>query len=152
MTLDDIPDQFKQLVGLARDAIDREIGQAKKTAAAANAEKSAAQAARAELQERRASAQKQLDAVNNELGRALTLAGLNREITEARKTLETLKAEKADEEKAVVALKKQRTEGEAKLVALGNEAQRQLAIRREAEAAYADIKARVYSVQLGQRT
>jgi hypothetical protein len=47
-------------------------------------------------------------------------------------------------------LKKQRTEAEAKLVTLNNEAQRQLGIRREAEAAYADIKARVYSVQLGR--
>ena len=152
MTLDDIPDQFKQLAGLARDVIDREIGQAKKIAAAANAEKSAAQNTLATLQAQTKSARSQLDAVNNELGHASTLAGLTRKITGARKTLKALQVETAEAEKALAALQKQRTEAEAKLVALGNEAQRQLGIRREAEAAYADIKARVYSVQLGQRS
>jgi len=150
MTLDDIPDQFKQLAGLARDVIDREIGQAKKIAAAANAEKSAAQNTLATLQAQTKSTQDQLAALNDELQRRTTLAGINREITGARKQLEALKVETAAAEKTLAALKKQRTEAEAKLVTLNNEAQRQLGIRREAEAAYADIKARVYSVQLGR--
>jgi hypothetical protein len=48
--------------------------------------------------------------------------------------LAALQAEMAEATKTLDALNKQPTEAEAKLVALGNEAQRQLGIRIEAEA------------------
>ena len=92
-----------------------------------------------------------MDEINNELGKASTLAGINREIAAARKTLKALQAETAEAEKAVATLNKQRTDAERRLVALNLEANRLLGIRAEAEAVYADIKAKVYSVEWGSQ-
>jgi hypothetical protein len=58
-----------------------------------------------------------------------------------------LQAETAEAEKALEARLKQCTEADSRLVALNLEANRMLGIR--AEAVYADIRAKVYSVQLG---
>src|SRR5262249_3689222 len=106
MTLDDIPGQLEQLAGRARAVLDLEIGQAKKIAAAASAEKNSAQTALSELQDQHKQVQSQLDAVNKELGQALTLAGLNREIAAAGKKLKALQAETAEAETALAALQK----------------------------------------------
>ena len=150
MGLDGLSEQFVEFVGRARAVLSQEITAAKNIAGAAKAETATAQATLADLQNQHKQAKSQLDVVNNELQRRTTLAGINREITGARKQLEALKVETAAAEKTLAALKKQRTEAEAKLVTLNNEAQRQLGIRREAEAVYADIKARVNAVQIGR--
>jgi predicted nucleic acid-binding Zn-ribbon protein len=151
MSLDGLSQQFEQFVDRARTALGQEITAAKNTVAAANTEKTSAQTALAELREQHEQAQHQLDAVNNELGRALTLAGLNREIAAARKTLATLQAETAATEKALEALKRQRLDGERQLVALGNEAQRMIGIRTEGEAVMAKLRAQLQQVSIGQR-
>jgi hypothetical protein len=96
-------------------------------------------------------AKTQLDEIHNELGRASTLAGITREIAAAGKKLKALQPETAEAEKALEARLKQCTEADSRLVALGNEANRMLGIRAEAEAVYADIKAKVNSVQIGAR-
>jgi chromosome segregation ATPase len=150
MRIDELSEQFAAFLECARAVLDLEIGQAKKIVAAANTEKNSAQAALAELQDQRASAQKQLDAVMKDLHRGSTLVGINREITEARKMLEKLQGETAEATTALEALQKQRTEAEAKLVALGNEAQRQLGIRLEAEGVMAKLRSQLDSVQIGR--
>jgi len=152
MSLDGLSKQFEDFVGRARAALDREITAVKNAASAANAEKSSAQAALAELQGQLKQAQSQLDAVMKDLQRGSTLAGINREITGARKQLEALQVETAETEKALAALQKQRADGERQLVALGNEAQRMIAIRTEGEAVMADIRAKLAQVQIGQRS
>ena len=79
------------------------------------------------------------------------MARLTREIAAARKNLKALQAETAEAEKTVATLNKQRTDAERRLVALGNEANRMLGIRAEAEAVYADIKSKLNQVQIGAR-
>jgi len=148
---DGLPGEFEQFVDRARAALSQEITAAKKLAAAARAETATAQATLSNLQAQTKSTQDQSAAVTNELQRLSDLAGIGHSIVKARAELKRVQSETEQATKALAALHKQRTEAEAKLVTLNNEAQRQLGIRREAEAAYADIKARVYSVQLGQR-
>jgi chromosome segregation ATPase len=150
MTLHGLPAEFEQFVERARVALNQEITAAKKIVAAANAEKGSAQAALSDLQAQIKSAQSQLDEIHNELGKAYTLAGLNREITAVGKKLKALQAEMAEATTALEALAKQRADGERRLVALGNEANRMLGIRAEAEAVYADIKSKLNSVSLGR--
>jgi chromosome segregation ATPase len=133
MTLDALPQQFEAFVERARAALSQETTAAKNIVASANAETGLAQAALSDVQSKIKSARDQLDEIYSELGKASTLAGVTREITAANKKLEKLKAETAEATTALEALQKQRTEAEAKLVALGNEAQRQLGIRLEAE-------------------
>jgi len=58
--------------------------------------KNAAQTALSELRDQHKQAQKQLDALNDELQRRTTLAGLNREIVAASKKLKALEAETAE--------------------------------------------------------
>jgi chromosome segregation ATPase len=152
MTLHGLPAEFEQFVERARIALSGEITAVKKFAAAATAEKNAAQTALSELQEQHKQTQKQLDALNDELQRRTTLAGLNREIAAARKTLKALEVETAEATTALEALAKQRTEAEAKLVALGNEAQRQLGIRIEAEGVMAKLRSQLDSVQIGRQS
>jgi chromosome segregation ATPase len=151
MTLDGLPGQFEVFVERARAALEGEIAGAKNIAAAAIAEKNAAQTALSELRDQHKQTQSQLDAVNNELGKASTLAGLNREIAAARKALEKLKAETAEAETALAALNKQRAEADTRLTALGLEANRMIAIRTEGEAVMAHLRAQLAQVSLGQR-
>jgi hypothetical protein len=84
MTLHGLPAEFDAFVERARVALSQEITAAKKFVAAANAEKNAAQTALSNLEGQCKSAQSQLDEINNELGKASTLAGITREITAAR--------------------------------------------------------------------
>jgi len=126
MTLDELPQRFGEFVECAGVALNKEIGQAKKNVAAANAEKNAAQAALSDLQAQIKQAKTQLDEIHNELGRASTLAGITREIAAAGKKLKALQAETAEAEKALEARLKQCTEADSRLVALGNEANRML--------------------------
>jgi chromosome segregation ATPase len=151
MSIDELPGEFEQFIDRARTALDRKITAAKKLVAGANAEKDAAQTALSELQEQRKSVQHQLDALNDELARRTTLAGINREIAAARKALEALKGETAEAETALEALAKQRKEAEAKLVALGNEANRMIGIRTEGEAVMAKLRAQLAQVQIGRQ-
>jgi predicted nucleic acid-binding Zn-ribbon protein len=151
MRLDELPGQLEVFLERARAVLDREIGAAKTAAAAANAEKAAAQTALRELVEQRESAKKQLDRVLADLARGQSLAGLNHEIATAKKTLEALKAEIERTTVAKAAVEKQITEANTRLVALGNEARRMSDIRSEAEATIASVRAKIYSVQLGNR-
>jgi chromosome segregation ATPase len=151
MRLDGLPDQFEEFVERVRAALDQEIAAAKSAAVAAHAEKSAAQNALTELQSQLKQTQSQLDAVTKDLQRVSTRVGLDREIAAARKTLEGLKVDIEKATAAKAAVEKQCTEADARLVALGNEARRQVGIRTEAEAAIAAVKAKVFSVQLGNR-
>jgi septal ring factor EnvC (AmiA/AmiB activator) len=150
MSFHSLPAEFEQFVERARAALSQKIATAKNIAAAANAERGQAQAALADLEARCKSTQDQLDALNDELGRRTTLAGLNREIAAAGKKLKALQVETAEAEKALEALQKQRADGERRLVALGNEAQRQLAIRLEAEAAMGKLRSQLDAVQIGR--
>ena len=150
MTLHGLPAEFEQFVERARAALSGEITAAKNIAAAAIAEKNAAQTALAELQDQHKQAQKQLDALNDELQRRTTLAGLNREIVAASKKLKALEAETAEATQTLEKLSKERTAAEVKLVALGNEAQRQLGIRIEAEGVMAKLRSQLDSVQIGR--
>jgi chromosome segregation ATPase len=147
MTLHSLPAEFEKLAERARVALDGEIAAAKNFVAAAVTEKNAAQTALAELREQHAQAQKQLDAVNNELGRRMTLAAVNREIVAGDKKLEAQKAEMAEVAKAVAALNKQRAEADTRLAAIGNEAQRMLGIRAEAESVMSKIRSQLGLVQ-----
>jgi len=151
MSLAGLVEQFDELVGRARAALSQEITTAKNVVAAANAEKSAAQATFADLQNQHKQAKSQLDAVNNELGRALTLAGLNREIAAASKKLKALQVETAEVENALTALNKQRAEADSRLVALGLEANRMIAIRTEGEAVMSKLRSQLAQAQIGQR-
>jgi len=87
MSLHGLPAEFERVVERARAALDQEITAAKNIIAAANAEKSAAQNAVIELRDQLKQLQSQLAALNDELQRRTTLAGLNREITAASKTI-----------------------------------------------------------------
>jgi chromosome segregation ATPase len=151
MSLDALPEEFEQLVDRARSALDREITAAKNIVAAAVVERDAAQAALGELQAQREAAKKQLDALNDELGRRITLAGVNREVTAARKALAALQAETAETTTALGALKEQRKQLESKLVALNLEANRMIAIRTEGEAVMAGLRAKLAQVEIGRR-
>jgi hypothetical protein len=86
-----------------------------------------------------------------DLDRGSILAGINREITTARKTLEKLKVETTEAETALAALNKQRAEADTRLVALNLEANRMIAIRTEGEAVMAGLRAQLAQVQLGQQ-
>src|SRR6516165_8540190 len=109
MTLDGLTQQFEAFVERARVALSQEITAAKKFVAAANAERGQAQVALSDLEARCKLAQSQLDEINNELGKASTLAGLAREITAAGKKLKALQAETAEATTALEKLAKQRT-------------------------------------------
>jgi chromosome segregation ATPase len=151
MSLGELPQEFERFVERARVALGREITGATKIVAVANAEKSAAQTVLAELQSQTKSARDQLAALNDELQRRTTLAGLNREIAAASKKLKSLEAETAAAEKALAARTKQITEADARLVGLGLEANRMIAIRTEGEAVMAHLRAQLQQVSIGQR-
>jgi chromosome segregation ATPase len=121
MNLDDIPDQFEELIDRARAVLDREITRAKEIVASATAEKSAAQSALSALQTQHRKAKADLDAVLATLHRSSNLAGLDGEIAAARKTLERLKTETEAERNALAKATKQRTEEETKTNALRDE-------------------------------
>jgi hypothetical protein len=150
MNLDDIPDQFKQLVELAGAAIEREIGQAKKIAAAASTETSAAQSALATLQAQCKQAQTRLELTTSEFNKVATLVGVGHDIDKARKELARVKAETAKAEKAVEARLKQCTEADSRLVGLNLEANRMIAIRTEGEAVMAHLRAQLAQVSIGR--
>jgi hypothetical protein len=80
MSLDELLQQFEQFAERARIALSGEVAAAKKIMAPANAETGLAQAALSDVQSQTKLARDQLDAVNNELGRRMTLAAVNREI------------------------------------------------------------------------
>ena len=151
MSFHGLPAEFEQFVERARAALDREITTAKNIVAAAVAEKSSAQNALVELQGQLKQVQGQLDALNDELQRRTTLAGINREIAAAGKKLKALQAETAEAETALAALNKQRAEADTRLVALNLEANRMIAIRTEGEAVMAHLRAQLQQVSIGQR-
>jgi predicted nucleic acid-binding Zn-ribbon protein len=140
MTLDELPEQCDAWVERVRGVFHQEIGRARATVKALNSEKAAAQTAIAELRDQHKQAQSQLDAVNNELGQALTLAGLNREKAAAHKALEALKVEMAEAQKALEALNKQRSDAKRQVVAAQDDMQSLRAERAEATAEIARVK------------
>jgi chromosome segregation ATPase len=151
MSLDELPQQFEQFVERARAALGQEITAAKNIVAAANAEKSSAQSTLADLQTQIKSAQDQLKATLANLDRASTLAGLNREIAAARKTLAAVQADTEAATKALEKLAKQRDDGQNQVVTLGNQLSRVRQERAEHEAVIADIRAKLAQVQIGHR-
>jgi chromosome segregation ATPase len=115
MRLDDLPDQFQAFIERAEAVLQMEVAKAKKTVAALTTEKAAVEKGLAELQDQQASTKKQLDATLANLDRATTLAKLDHEITEGRKTLDKLKVDTAKATTALEAVEKQRKEAEQQL-------------------------------------
>jgi chromosome segregation ATPase len=150
MTLDELPHQFAAFLNSARAVFDREVAGARKAVDNLNAEKTAAAKALADLKEQHELAQKQLDAVRADLQRASILVGVGHDIASARKVLETLKSETAQAKAALEKLAKERTAREAEVKVLGDEARRLVAIRTEGEAAMANLRAQLRSVQIGR--
>jgi chromosome segregation ATPase len=118
MRLDDLPDQFAAFADRARDVLNREIERAHQAVKAANAEKAKTQSAISELQDQREAAKKQLNDVLADLHRGSSLVGLNHDIAEARKTLDTIKGEMAKVSTALEAAVTQRKEAEGQLQAV----------------------------------
>ena len=139
-TLDELPEQCDAFVERVRAVFHQEIGKARATVKALNAEKAAAQTAIAELRDQHTQAQSQLDAVMKDLGRGTTRVGLDREIAAARKTLEALKAEIEEATTALEALNKQRSGAERQVVAAQNDMQSLRAERAEAAAEITRVK------------
>jgi chromosome segregation ATPase len=140
MTFDELPERFDAFVERVRVVVHQEIGRARATVKALNAEKAAAQTAIAELRDQHKQAQSQLDAVMKDLDRGTTRVGLERENAAARKALEALKVEMAEAEKALEALNKQRSGAERQVVAAQNDMQSLRAERAEATAEVARVK------------
>jgi chromosome segregation ATPase len=136
MRIDDLPEQFAAFAERAEAVLKFEIEKTRKAVAALNAEKAAAEAALTGLKDQRATAQKQLDDTLANLNRGTTLAGLTTEISEAKKTLEKLKADTAKATAAFEAAEKQRADAERELTTVTNGIDR---IRRERAEAAADI-------------
>jgi chromosome segregation ATPase len=141
MAFDELPEQCDAFVERVRVVCHQEVEKARAAVKALNAEKAATQVALAELQERRVSEQKQLDAVMKDLGRGSTLAGLNNETAAARTELARLKAETEGATKALEVLQKQRADAERLVVAAQNEIQNLRAERVEATTEIARVKA-----------
>jgi chromosome segregation ATPase len=136
MRLDDLPEQFAAFADRARDVLDWEVKKARKAAEALNAERAAVQKELSELQEQYKSTKKQLDDVLSNLNKGTTLAGLNAEISEAKKALEKLKADTAKATAAFEAADKQRQDAERELTTANEGMQR---IRQERIEAASDI-------------
>jgi chromosome segregation ATPase len=143
MSLDGLPDQFKEFVERARAALGQEVTAAKNIIAAANAEKASAQAALSDLQAQCKAAQDQLKLTTSEFDRVAALVGVGRDIEKARKELARVKAETTKAEKTLETRVKQTAEADARLVALGNEANRMLGIRAEAETVMSKIRSQL---------
>jgi chromosome segregation ATPase len=148
MRLDDLPDQFQVFTDQARDCLDGEIRRARKAAEALNADRAAAEAALIGLKDQRATVQKQLDDTLANLHKGTTLAGLNAEISEAKKALEKLKADTAKATTAFEAVDIQSQAAEHQLNAVNNETQRIRQERAEATTAVDNIKQLLRSVSL----
>jgi chromosome segregation ATPase len=149
MNVSELVKQFEAVVERARAALDRQISEARKVVKDLNAEKAKVQSEIAELQDQHKQSRDQLTAIRADLDKASTLAGLDHEIAGARKTLEKLSGDKAAAENSIAALAKQKVEAERHLVALGNEAQRLLGIRSEAEAVMNNLRSQLRSVSIG---
>jgi chromosome segregation ATPase len=152
MRIDDLPDQFEAFLDRARAVLSRENARAREAVKAANAETAKAKIELTQLQGQLAQAQSQLNTTLNDLRRAQGLAALDREIAEARKTNEGLKAKTKALELSNAAKGKQITEAEHRLTALQSEAQRCMAVRSETEAYVSNIKMQLNSVQIGRQT
>jgi chromosome segregation ATPase len=112
MRLDDLADEHERFLDRARGVLGWEIEKAKKTAVALNAEKTAAQAALTELQKQHKVAEGQLKEVLYNLDRASTLAKLDHDIAEAKKTFEKLKGDIAKATATLEGVEQQRKDAE----------------------------------------
>jgi chromosome segregation ATPase len=117
MRFDDLPEHFEAFLDRAQDVLRLEVEKGRRARDAANAEVTAAQGKLAEISAQQKIAQTKLDGVLADLGRASNLAGLNGEITQARrtldeasKTLEGLKADIAKTSAELAGLVKKRTD------------------------------------------
>jgi chromosome segregation ATPase len=124
MRLDDLPEAFGDFLETADAVIRSEVGIAKKARDALSAEKAKMQTAVDELQDQHKAAKKQLDDVLANLQKGTTLAGLNHDIGEAKKTLEKLKAEVAKTETAFEAVEKELKAAERERDTVRSEMQR----------------------------
>jgi len=138
-SLDDLPDQLQALFDRARAGLDREIGKARTALDSLNAEKAVAANALAELNDQCKSVKADLDRSREYLGRASTLAQLDREIAKGRTELERLTVENAEQSKALEAVTKKRASEEAQVLALQNDARLATAERCRAQ----EIKAQI---------
>jgi chromosome segregation ATPase len=148
MRIEDLPEGLEAFVDRARSVLNQEIDKAHKALDALNVEKATTQAALSELQDQREAAQKQLKTVLSNLDRGSTLAGLNSEIAEARKTLEALKVETEQTSTALTTLIKQRSDAQQQLDAVTNETQRLRAEQAEATSEIGHLRTLLKSVDL----
>jgi len=146
MDVDDIPDQFEQLVDRARAALNREIEKAQKLVDNLTVEKTAAAKALAELKDQHGKAKAELETTLADLDRASSLRGLNSALAKARMELERLNSETAKETKALEVLVKKRTEVEARVVALEDNARAATAERCRAQEMLEQVKIKLRSV------
>ena len=146
--MNDIPDQLEALFDRARAGLDAQITKARQAVDSLNAEKTVAANALAELNGQCKSAKADLDAVLSGLGRASSLAGLNTEISAARKTLEALKTKIEQETKVLEKLSKEHRELEAQLNAQRGEVTQLVAQRAYSQEVMAKLRQQV--AQLGE--
>jgi chromosome segregation ATPase len=144
-SLDDIPDQFQQLVDRARAALDAQVTKARKIVDSLNAEKTAAVKSLGELKLQIEKAEAELEAVRADLGRTSSAVRLDREIAKSRKESEQLTVENAEAAKALEARLKQCAEAEARVVALEIAARQATAERCRAQEIIEAIKRQLQS-------
>jgi chromosome segregation ATPase len=147
MRLDNISDAFADLVGRAETVITHEIERAKKAVAALNAERTAAQKELAELKDQHAAAKKQLGDVLANLERGQSLARLNFDIAEAKKTLAGLTSETEEASAELATLRTQCKAAESQLNAANDGMQHIRQERIEAEAYMANFRKLVKSFE-----
>jgi chromosome segregation ATPase len=136
MRLEDLSDELETFTDRARGVLQWEIERAKKAVAALNTEKAATEKSLAELKGEHEEVQTQLKAALSNLDRGTTLAKVDHEIGEARKTLEKLKADTTKAETALEATEKQCKAAELQLMA-ANDGMKH--IREERSAAVAEL-------------
>jgi chromosome segregation ATPase len=146
MDVDALTDALNSVLSRVQAEVSREVTGAQKIVAALNAEKTSAQNALANLQAQCKSAEDQLTAVREDLHRLSGLLGIGHDLKKANAKLQEIRSETAEATKALDKLAKEQTTRQAQVVSLSNEAQRQLQIRVEAEAAMSRIR-----TQLGVR-
>jgi chromosome segregation ATPase len=148
MRIDDIREQFENFTERAEAVLRFEVEKARKAVAALNADKDTASTELVALKDQLASEQKQLDAVLSNLHRASGLAGLDHDITEARKTLEALKADIAGAETARAKAVKECSEAERELSEARDEMARLAQQGSQATAELSRVRALFDSVDL----
>jgi chromosome segregation ATPase len=112
ISIDDLPRQFEDFLESAQAVLNREVEKGRKTRDALKAENATLKTENAALKDQVKAAQGQLSAALSHLQRAETLAAIDHETAEGRKTLDGLKGEIAKSTTALADLTKQCKETE----------------------------------------